>query len=493
MQIFFFATLERTVTETLISPTRSRLVPIETVRMSDYAAWRKGQPLHIRRWVDSAGFNGESGQRSLMAGADGRLERVFLGLGDIDAGSGAMVDDAVLWAFAGCAEGLPAGNYRIEPGKGDADSDSADRRRLAHDAALGWALGSYRFERYRKAQRTLPHLVWPEDADRAEVESAAQATFLVRDLVNTPAGDMGPSALADESRRLGRLFGARVAVTTGDALLRKNFPAIHAVGRAASEAPRLIDLRWKAPGAGRRPLVTICGKGVCFDTGGLDMKPSSAMKLMKKDMAGAAQALGLARMIMAAKLPLRLRVLIPAVENAVAGNAYHPLDVVPTRAGITVEVGNTDAEGRIVLADALAEACREKPELVIDFATLTGAARVALGTGLPALFCNDDRLAEDIAAAGLAAADPVWRLPLWRPYRPMIDSKVADICNISEGPFGGAITAALFLQEFVRPAVPWVHLDFMGWNSNSRPGRPVGGEAQGMRALFRLLAARYGD
>ena len=313
----------------------------------------------------------------------------------------------------------------------------------------------------------------------------------MRDLINTPAGDMGPSQLAAAARALGRQFGARVSVITGDKLLRQNYPAIHAVGRAAAAAPRLIDLDWRPAGRQSLPLVAICGKGVCFDTGGLDLKSSASIKLMKKDMGGGAQALGLARMIMAAGLPVHLRVLIPAVENAVAGNAYHPLDVIATRKGLSVEVGNTDAEGRLVLADALAEACRARPDLVIDLATLTGAARVALGTGLPALFCNDDDLAEQTLAAGRRAGDPMWRLPLWAPYRDKLKSKVADINNISPGAYGGAITAALFLQEFVTAGTPWIHVDFMGWNEAEQPGRPEGGEAQGMRALFALIEREF--
>ncbi|MDX1484982.1 MAG: leucyl aminopeptidase family protein [Alphaproteobacteria bacterium] len=456
-------------------------VPVLTVAEDDFEAWCARQSARTRNWVRASGFRARPGSISLMAADDGGLERVLLGLPTRkDQSQGA--EGGAVWAFAACPAGLPEGRYRLagRPGAG-----------LSDDAALGWALGSYRFTRYRKSDRAPALLVWPAAADRKRVENAALATFLVRDLVNTPAGDMGPGALAAEARRLGRAFGARVSVITGAKLLERNYPAIHAVGRAAADAPRLIDLTWQPAPRRRLPRVTICGKGVCFDTGGLDLKSTAGIKLMKKDMGGAAQALGLARMIMGARLPVRLRVLIPAVENAVAGNAYHPLDVLPTRKGITVEVGNTDAEGRIVLADALAEACRETPDLLIDMATLTGAARVALGTGLPALFCNDDSLAEKTLAAGRRAGDPLWRLPLWAPYRDSLESQVADINNISSGPYGGAITAALFLKEFVTAETPWIHLDFMAWNPSSRPGRPEGGEAQGMRALFALIEKEF--
>lgn len=458
-------------------------IPVTAVGARDLGKWLAAQPPRLKAWVQSTGFSGRAGEISLFADEEGKLAHVLLGLPSPGSDEYPL-DDGTVWAFAACPGSLPAGTYAL------AGNVS---RVLAEDAALGWALGSYRFERYRRPGTPPAKLVWPARADRAAVENAARSTFLVRDLINTPAADMGPPELAAAARTLARPFGATVRVTTGDQLLAKNYPAIHAVGRAAARAPRLIDLKWqpKKGRAGKLPRVTICGKGVCFDTGGLDLKTSAGMRLMKKDMGGAAQALGLARMIMAAKLNVRLRVLIPAVENAVAGNAYYPSDVLKTRKGITVEVGNTDAEGRIVLADALAEACREGCDLLVDFATLTGAARVALGTGVPALFCNDDRVSGRLLEAAAKAADPLWRMPLWRPYREKLASKVADINNISPGPYGGAITAALFLQEFVTPGTPWVHLDFMGWNESSRPGRPEGGEAQGMRALYHLIAGHY--
>jgi leucyl aminopeptidase len=459
-------------------------VPLTAVSQAGYEKWRAAQPARIQAWLAASRFAARAGEISLLSGVDGGLEHVFMGMPESNNATN-QVDDGAVWAFAACPGALPQGSYALGP---------RVSARLANQAALGWALGSYRFSRYQKAPGApVAQLVWPERADRSAIENAALATFLVRDLINTPAGDMGPPELAAAARALARPFGAQVKVITGDDLLAKNFPAIHAVGRASDKPPRLIDLTWTPKAAASQKAraklkrVTICGKGVCFDTGGLDLKSASGMLNMKKDMGGAAQALGLARMIMGANLPVQLRVLIPAVENAVAGNAYHPRDVIKTRAGITVEVGNTDAEGRIVLADALAEATRAGCDLLIDLATLTGAARVALGTGLPALFCNDDRWAAHALAAGRGTGDPLWPLPLWRPYREMLDSKVADINNISSGPYGGAITAALFLQEFVGPDVPWIHVDFIGWNVASRPGRPEGGEAQGMRALYRLI------
>jgi leucyl aminopeptidase len=311
---------------------------------------------------------------------------------------------------------------------------------------------------------------------------------MARDLITTPSADMGPAELAAAAQDLAKAHKARVKVIVGDDLLKQNYPMIHAVGRASARAPRLIDLVW---GSERDPKVTLVGKGVCFDTGGLDLKPSTGMLMMKKDMGGAATVLAVAAMVMAASLPVRLRVLIPAVENSVSGNAFRPMDVVPTRKGITVEIGNTDAEGRLILCDALFEGGSEKPAMMIDCATLTGAARVALGPDLPALFCNDDDLADALIAAGEQITDPMWRMPLFSNYRRLLDSKVADINNVSSGAFGGAITAALYLKEFVPDGVPWAHFDMMAWNNTSRPGRPEGGEAQAARAIFNAIEQRF--
>ena len=443
-------------------------LPITPLTRDQFAPWLATQPAAVGAWTGSTGFCAEPGQLSLIGGGDGRLTRVLLGL--------ATGEDA--WAFGSLPTALPTGSYRI-----DADLGPA----AANRAALAWALGGYAFTRYRAADKALPVLVWPKGSERAEVERAAAATSFVRDLINTPAGDLGPAELAEVVQGLAEEFEGTLKIITGTDLLAQNFPAIHAVGRASSREPRLIDFSW-----GRRSdiKVTLVGKGVCFDSGGLDIKPSASMLLMKKDMAGAAHALGLARMIMMAGLPIRLRVLIPAVDNAVSGNALRPLDVIPTRKGLTVEVGNTDAEGRLVLADALAEADREKPDLLIDFATLTGAARAALGPEVPALFSNNDALAADFAAAAEHTHDPLWRLPLWQPYRKGLDSKIADLSNVASHGHAGAIIAALFLESFVSRETPWAHLDIMGWNTTSRPGRPEGGEAQTMRAAFDLIRNR---
>jgi len=456
---------------TLLAVDGPDTVALTPVTKAGLADWLAGQSPAVASWVKAVGFTGEAGSTVFLPGPDGAIAHVLAGV--------SAVDD--LWAFAGLPASLPAGSYRI---------DAALDARAATRAALGWALGSYRFSRYKKPpEKGFANLVWPAEADHGEVERAATATWLVRDLVNTPASDMGPAELAQAAQDLAAEFDAAVEVIVGQDLLDRDYPAIHAVGRASPREPRLIDLRWGNP---EHPKVTIVGKGVCFDTGGLDLKPSSAMLIMKKDMGGAAHALALGRMIMMAGLPVRLRVLVPAVENVVSGDSFKPQDVLKTRKGLTVEVGNTDAEGRLILCDALAEADSEKPELLIDFATLTGAARVALGPDLPALMCNDDALANDLTEAGTAVDDPMWRLPLWAPYRKGLDSKVADINNVTTNGFAGAITAGLFLQEFVSKGTPWAHLDTYAWNGSARPGRPEGGEALGLRAAYAVIAKRFG-
>ena len=448
-----------------------KTIPVTPIEHAVFDAWLKKEPAAIQAWVKSSGFTAKPGQISLVAGKDGKLSRVLFGVKDHDG----------FWDYAPLPTALPEGSYRI-----DARMSAAG----ATAAATGWALGGYRFERYKSTKsKKLPTLVWPARADKARANAMAESISLVRDLINTPAEDMGPSQLAAAARTLGRGHKADVKVIIGDALLKQNYPTIHAVGRASDDPPRLIDLRW---GRKSDPKVTLVGKGVCFDTGGLDLKSAGGMLRMKKDMGGGAHAQGLAHLVMALKLRVRLRVLVPAVENNVAGNAFRPLDVITTRKGVTVEIGNTDAEGRLVLCDALAEADSENPDMILDFATLTGAARVALGTDLPALFCNNDNLAGDLAKAGDTVNDPMWRLPLWRPYRQLLESKVADINNVSEGGFGGAITAALYLQEFVRDTTPWAHFDMMAWNLSGRPGRPAGGEAQSLRGVFEMLEKRYG-
>jgi leucyl aminopeptidase len=452
----------------LTTETEESCIPITPVRKADWETWLSGQPEAIKRWVDSTTFRAEAGTFSLIANREGVLERVLLGVGDEDG----------LWDWAGLPERLPERTYTI-----DRELDTEQSNRIA----LGWALGTYSYQQYKEKEGTTATLVWPKGCDPGRVERAATATFFVRDLINTPASDMGPGELADAARKVAEENDAACRVILGEDLLKENYPAVHAVGRASEREPRLIDIQWGEESAKK---VTLVGKGVCFDSGGLDIKPAANMKLMKKDMGGAAHVLGLARMIMEAKLLVRLRVLVPAVENAVSGSALRPLDVVPTRKGLTVEIGHTDAEGRVILSDALAEAAGEKPELIVDFATLTGAARVALGTELPAVFSNDDDVAEALFRHGLAEDDPLWRMPLWKPYRKQIDSKVANLTNSTVSPYAGSITAALFLAEFVEE-VPWVHVDLMAWNTETKPGRPEGGEAQGMRTVFAFLEERF--
>lgn len=353
---------------------------------------------------------------------------------------------------------------------------------------LGILLGAYSFDRYRKPGASLPMFVPPEGVEIDAVRAQAEATFLVRDLVNTPANDMGPDAIEAAARDLAKSSKANVRVIRGDELLAKNFPLIHAVGRASVSAPRLIDMKWGPRGA---PKLTLVGKGVAYDTGGLDIKPSSAMRNMKKDMGGAANVLGLAKLIMQAKLNVRLRVLIPAVENSIAGNAFRSGDVYPSRKGLTVEIGNTDAEGRLVLADALSLADDEQPEMIVDMATLTGAARVALGPDLPPFYTDDEGFSALLSEAASLENDPLWRMPLWKPYAKGLASTVADCCNITTTGFAGSVTAALFLQQFVEKTPSWTHLDVFAWNPTGKPHAPIGGEAQGIRALFAALAQRF--
>jgi leucyl aminopeptidase len=447
-----------------------RTIPITPLTSSSLKGWLKRQPAAVGQWVQVSDYLAAPGS-VLLIPADSKDAPVRALVG--------VANDKDIWSWGVAAAALPDGSYRLDPQPKAATSTNA---------GIGWALGVYEFSRYREPKRKCPKLVWPSNADRNAIERTVSATYLVRDLINTPANDMGPAELAAAARRLAREFKAKCRVIVGDDLLRQNCPAIHAVGRASDSAPRLIDITW---GSNRHPKLTLVGKGVCFDTGGLDLKPAAGMKLMKKDMGGGAHALGLARMVMMAKLPVRLRVLVPAVENSVAGNAYRPFDVIDTRKGLTVEIGNTDAEGRLVLADALAMACEESPELLLDFATLTGAARVAVGTDLAAMFCNDDKLAENFSRCSEVEQDPVWRMPLWQPYRHQLDGKVADLNNVADGPFGGAIIAALFLEEFVGDDVPWAHFDIMAWNPGQRPGRPEGGEAMAMRAAFAVIQSRF--
>ncbi|HVJ50953.1 MAG TPA: leucyl aminopeptidase family protein [Aliidongia sp.] len=450
-------------------------IPIKALTAAGFAAWHAEQAPALRTWVDAIGFTAEAGKTALIAGPDGKLAMVLQGVSK----------DEPIWALAGLPDSLPEGTYAA-----DFDADRLFGAGGATRVALGWALGSYNFTRYKRAKRGFAHLVWPAEADRAEVEALAEAASLARDLINTPAEDMGPAELAAAAEALAKKHGAECTLIVGNDLLAQNYPTIHAVGRGSARAPRLIDLRWGDPAA---PKLTLIGKGVCFDTGGYDLKPPASMKMMKKDMGGAATMLALAHAVMATGLKVRLRVLVPAVENSVSSTAFRPMDIFTTRKGLTVEIGNTDAEGRLILCDALAEAATEKPDLMIDCATLTGAARVALGPELPALFSSDDAAAHALLAAGTAEQDPLWQLPLWRPYRKLLDSKIADLNNISDSGFAGAVVAAVYLQEFVEPGQAWMHIDTYAWNSSTRPGRPEGGEALALRALFRFLRERFGQ
>jgi leucyl aminopeptidase len=444
-------------------------VPLQAIAAREWAGWLRRQPAATRTWLQASGITGRAGQVALVPKADGKPVMAVL----------VIADKPSLWDYGALATRLPPGDYRL----------ATDPKPVSPtDVAVAFALGAWRFERYRKPGRSLARLVWPTGADKKQAGYTAAAIWTARDLITTPAADMGPAELADAARAIARRHKAKISVIVGDDLLRRNYPMVHAVGRASVRAPRLIDIVWGSP---RAPKVTLVGKGVCFDSGGLDLKSAQGMQMMKKDMGGAANVLALAAMIMGAGLKVRLRVLVPAVENFVSANAFRPLDVIRTRKGITVEIGNTDAEGRLILCDALAEAASEKPALLIDCATLTGAARVAVGPELPAMFCNDDRLAEQALKYGTREADPMWRMPLWRGYRRLIDSRVADVSSTGSSGFGGAITAALFLQEFVPNDVPWIHLDMMAWNTSGQPGRPEGGEVQGMRALYAMIAEKY--
>ncbi|GEP60350.1 leucyl aminopeptidase family protein [Reyranella soli] len=450
----------------------SSSLPIQIVGQSSWRKWLKEQSAARRGWLESTGVTGKAGDLAVLPGRDGKAAGAVL----------VLSAKPSLWDFGALATRLPAGTWRLA-------SDTAPV--LPTDAAVAIGLGTWRFERYRtnKAKAGAVKLLWPQGADKARATAMIEAISMARDLITTPSSDMGPAELAAAAQELAKTHKARIKVIVGDDLLKQNYPMVHAVGRASTRAPRLIDLTW---GKDSDPKVTLVGKGVCFDTGGLDLKGASGMLMMKKDMGGAATVMAVASMVMAAKLPVRLRLLVPAVENSVAGNAFRPMDVVPTRKGITVEIGNTDAEGRLILCDALHEGASEKPTMMVDCATLTGAARVALGTDLPALFCNDDALADDLIAAGKAVTDPMWRMPLFAGYRRLLDSKVADINNAPGVAFGGAITAALYLQEFVPDDVAWAHFDMMAWNNSTRPGRPEGGEAQVARAIFAAIEKRVG-
>jgi leucyl aminopeptidase len=451
--------------------------PLWLLTEPDLPRWLSERPPQVATWVRANGFQGERHRVLTLPGADGRIEGAVVGLGPLR-----NTAELKLWHAAGLSDRLPALPYRLAAP-------------LAEHAAthfvLGWLTGAYRMSRYRAAATSAARatLVPPPEADLAYAQSAAAATSFARDLINTPANDLGPAELAAAASGLATHHGASCEVLVGESLEARDFPLIQAVGAASPREPRLIDLRW---GDAKAPRVTLVGKGVCFDTGGLDLKPSSGMLLMKKDMGGAACALALAQMLMHLRAPVQLRVLIPAVENSIGGRAYRPGDVVRSRKGLTVEIGNTDAEGRLVLADALVEADAERPDLLINLATLTGAARVALGPELPAVYSPDESLLGQLRVHSDDEADPVWPMPLWSGYDDELSSKIADLGNVSAAPFAGSIIAALFLKRFITATPNWLHVDLYAWNSRDRPGRPVGAEAQCVRGLYRLIRARFG-
>lgn len=442
----------------------SSSTPVHVIPVQDYASWLEKQPSRTQSWLASSQFKADAGNYRVIPDADGKMALVICLIASRDN----------WWGVGGLPMNLPTGEYYL-----------ADPSEALSDYAIAWGLGAYQFTKYKSAVRQPAVLMLPSDKI-AEINAMVESLYLVRDCINTPTDDMGPKELAAVMEKLAAEHGAIFSQIIGEDLLKQNYPSIYTVGRASDDAPRLLDMRWGNPSHKK---ITLVGKGVCFDTGGLDIKSSQYMLLMKKDMGGAAHVLGLASMIMRAKLPVSLRVLIPAVENAISGNAYRPGDVIKSRKGLTIEIGNTDAEGRVVLADALTEAASENPDLLIDMATLTGAARVALGTDLPVVFSNHDEVVNALIQCGEKSLDPMWRLPLYAPYRELINSQIADINNNSSEPYAGAITAALFLKEFVPDNIPWLHFDIMAWNTKNRPGRPLGGEAMALRALFNYLAS----
>ena len=456
------------MTVSLKKPTAA-CIPVHLTDRANFAGHAAALPPAQLQWLSTLGFNGAPDSHALLPDAQGGVQAVWVGVHSADHP----------WVLAALPRNLPTGRYRL----GDVGLAAEPQA-----AAMSWQLGGYSFDRYKAPKRETAELLLAPSAAARQGLLLAQVIKDTRDLVNTPAEHLGPAELADAVEHLAKAHGARFRQTVGDALLKSGFPAIHAVGRAAAQAPRLIELNWGRP---KSPRITLVGKGVCFDTGGLNIKGAEGMRQMKKDMGGAANALGLAALIMAMKLDVRLQLLIPAVENAIAGNAFRPGDVIPTRAGLHIEIGNTDAEGRVILCDALAYGAESEPELMIDLATLTGAARVALGGQLPALFSRDTALARQLVDLGLSLHDPLWHMPLWHDYHPGIESDIADIVNTGRSPQAGAINAALFLDDFVPAGITWLHIDLFAWNDGARPGRPVGGEAQTLRTLLTYLQQRY--
>jgi leucyl aminopeptidase len=445
-------------------------VPIHVIRSGEWRQWIERHSETLRRMAAAHDFQAQNGRILLVPATDGAIERVLFGAGD----------KANVNVIGALAQHLPAGDYRIA---------FAPRELNGTAAAIAWGLGAYVFDRYKKRKRPAPLLAPPEGADMAEAARIVEASWLARDLVNTPTNDMGPKALHAAAEAVAKRYGASFEAIVGEDLLSQNYPLVHAVGRAAADAPRMLHVSW---GDANAPRVALVGKGVCFDTGGLDLKPSAGMRLMKKDMGGAAHALALAQIIMDAKLNVRLDVFIPAVENSVSSDAFRPGDIIKSRKGLTVEIDNTDAEGRLILADALARACEDNPVLVLDFATLTGAARTALGPDIPPFFTSDDALASEFASASTETSDPIWRLPMWDAYDGDMDTPVADIKNTGDGAMAGAIYGALFLRRFVTTSA-WAHFDVYAWAPKEKPARPQGGEAQALRASWRVLMGRFGE
>lgn len=449
------------------SETLENAIPIAVVTKNHFPSWLATQNDLTKTWLLATQFCAEANNTQLIPSEKGAISQVLT----------STTQEENLWSVGHLPYSLPEGHYQLN-----------NQHPHFFSYAIAWGLGAYQFTRYKKPLRGPAKLYLPQDKAE-QVINIVSAIHFVRDCINTPTDDMGPTEFARVTQTLAEQYGAAFSQIVGEDLLQQNYACIYTVGRASDDAPRLLDLRW---GNVNHPKLTLVGKGVCFDTGGLDIKSSQYMLLMKKDMAGGAHVLGLARMIMQAKLAVCLRVLIPVVENAISGNAYRPGDIIKTRKGLTVEIGNTDAEGRLVLADALTEAVSDKPDLLIDISTLTGAARVALGTELPALFSNHDKLAQTVMKYGEKINDPMWRLPLFSFYREYLNTPIADINNNSTEPYAGAITAALFLKEFVPDEIPWLHFDMMAWNLRTRPGRPQGGEAMALRALFTYLLEHYG-
>lgn len=444
-------------------------VPIHAIRTAEWKQWDERHPESLRRLAKAHDFQAQNARILLVPATDGSIERVLFGVGD----------KAAVNVMGALAQHLPAGDYRIA---------FAPREFNATTIAVAWGLGAYAFDRYKKRKRPAPRLAPPEGADMAEAARIVEACWLARDLVNTPTNDMGPDALHAAAENVARDSGAAFEAVVGDALLAQNYPLIHAVGRASAQAPRIVHIGWGDPAA---PRVALVGKGVTFDTGGLDIKPSAGMRMMKKDMGGAAHALALGQLVMQSKLNLRLDVFLAIVENAISGDAFRPGDVIASRKGPTVEIDNTDAEGRLILADALARASEDQPALLIDFATLTGAARTALGPDIPPFYTGDEALASELAAASLEMNDPIWRMPLWDPYETEMDSPIADLKNTGDGAMAGSIYGALFLRRFVG-AANWAHFDIFAWSPKEKPSRPQGGDAQALRAVYRVLKGRFG-